>query len=294
MPDKPTTFVNPQELKNLSLDELQQLAGEVRRFLIDSVSKTGGHIGANLGTVELTLALHYVFDSPRDKLIWDTGHQGYTHKVVSGRADLFSSLNTYGGMNRFVSRSESRHDIIEASHAGTSLSVGMGLALANRLQKKDHYVIPIIGDGALCEGMALEALNHLGAERDLKLIVLLNDNGFAISPGYGALHDYLQSRQLNSRDPETLFTSLGFHYIGPVDGHDLETLVQALQQARDSHRVPLVHAKTVKGKGLEAADSHPYRMHFSFPFDPQTGQAMESSGSSSVGYQDVASAVIER
>lgn len=282
--------LEPAKIKAMSLAELTELAAEVRRFLIESIAETGGHIGANLGTVELSIALHRVFGSPRDKLLWDTGHQGYTHKLLTGRADLFPTLNRYGGLNRFLTRAESEHDPIEASHAGTAISIALGIALARRLEGDPSYAVAIVGDGSLCEGLALEGLNHAAVERGTKLVVVLNDNGFAISPGFGALHEYLKSRVAGGLEPETLFTSLGLEYVGPVDGHDLGALIDALERAKRALRVPLVHAKTVKGHGLPAADSHPFRLHFSQPFDPATGAA--KPGTAARSYADVAARVL--
>ena len=211
--------IDIEKLKSMNTDEIKAAANNIREFLIDSNSKTGGHIGANLGTVELSLALHYVFNSPNDAIVWDTGHIGYTHKILTGRAKKFSTLNTYGGMNRFISRSESEHDFIEASHAGTSISVALGRAISLRNSGKDHWSIAVIGDGALAEGIALEALNHASVEKNIRLMIVLNDNGYAISPGFGAIHEYLQSRPIEGDHPDTLFTSLGYKAIGPIDGH---------------------------------------------------------------------------
>lgn len=286
----PRSISKPSDLRTLSPRELQSFAGEVRRFLVDTTSRTGGHIGANLGTVELTLALHTCFDSPHDKILWDTGHQGYTHKIVTGRAGMFASLDTYGGMNRFVSRAESEHDVIEASHAGTSISIALGIALSNRLAANDHYTIAVIGDGSLAEGLALEALNHAAVERGTRLILVLNDNGYAISPGFGALHEYLETLEPGRREPELVFSSLGLDYQGPIDGHDVEAVIDALQLARRSDRVALVHLKTKKGEGFAPADGHPLRLHFSFPFDPSTGVALPRPGAAP--YQDTAARVV--
>jgi 1-deoxy-D-xylulose-5-phosphate synthase len=284
--------LTPERVQGASLAELEQLAEDIRAFLIENVARTGGHIGANLGTVELAIALHRVFSSPGDRIVWDTGHQGYVHKIVTGRAGLFPTLNTYGGMSRFVTRTESVHDPIEASHGGTSISVALGMALARRIEGSKHWAGAVIGDGSLCEGLALEALNHAAVERGVRLLIVLNDNGYAISPGFGALHEYLQTRGIGDERPETLFTSLGYRYLGPVDGHDIGALVAAFQEATtdDGDRVALVHAKTVKGRGLALSDSHPYRMHFSMPFDTETGAAVE--GFAYTGYQDVAARVI--
>lgn len=281
----------PADLKRLAPEELERYADQVRRFLIDTISRTGGHIGANLGTVDLTIALHYQFFSPEDRIIFDTGHQGYTHKIITGRSHLFPTLNTYGGMNRFLSRLESAHDAIEASHAGTSISIALGMALAKKLKGDKSHVIAVIGDGSLCEGLALEALNHASAEKDVNLIVVLNDNGFAISPGFGALHNYLRGRSFNRENPpETLFTSLGYEYVGPVNGHRIPEMLAAFKQALKAERVPLVHVKTIKGYGFAAARSHPIGMHFSFPFDKDTGRP--TTPAAAANYQDVAAQVI--
>lgn len=282
--------ITPQKLKALTLDGLKAFADEVRQFLITSTAETGGHIGANLGVVELSIALHKVFDSPKDKLVWDTGHQGYVHKLITGRKHLFPTLNTYGGMNRFVTRTESEHDIIEASHAGTSISIALGIALARMQKGEQGYTIAVIGDGALCEGLALEALNHAAVEQGTQLVVVLNDNGYSISPGFGGLHNYLQSLHPGTSKTETLFSSLGLEYIGPVDGHSLDELLPALERARQAGRVPFVHVKTEKGKGLPPAGAHPYKMHFSFPFDPATGK--QTGAAPQPGYQDIAARVI--
>jgi 1-deoxy-D-xylulose-5-phosphate synthase len=281
---RPETIRTPAELRALDLPELARFAADVRRFLLENVSRTGGHIGANLGTVELTLALHLVFDSPRDALVFDTGHQGYTHKIVTGRAARFPSLNRLGGMNRFLSRAESEHDPIEASHAGTSISVALGLALARRRSGAPGRVVAVIGDGSLAEGMAFEALNHAAVE-DTGLVLVLNDNGYAISPGFGALHQALRGGRARA-----FFEALGVEYVGPVDGHDLGALIPALERARDARGLALVHARTVKGRGWEPADRHPFRAHFSFPFDAANGEP--SGPPAPRGYPDVVAAVL--
>lgn len=286
------------DLKKITLDEfkampqlaLKQLAADIRRFLIDSISETGGHIGANLGTVELSIALHYAFKSPDDMFVWDTGHTGYTHKILTGRLDKFKTLNTYGGMNRFISRFESEHDFIEASHAGTSISIALGRALSLRNAGKSQWSVAVIGDGALAEGVALEALNHASVEENIRLVILLNDNGYAISPGFGAIHEYLQSRSVDAKQPDTLFSALGYKVIGPVDGHSIDALLQAFEEAKASNQVCIVHAKTEKGRGLAAAAKHPVKLHFSFPFDPDTGAALVSPPGPS--YQDIAASAI--
>jgi 1-deoxy-D-xylulose-5-phosphate synthase len=282
--------LTPARVKAASFKELDDLAAKIRQFLIDSNATTGGHIGANLGTIELSLALHRVFDSPDDKIIWDTGHQGYTHKIVTGRADRFATLNTFGGMSRFVTKTESPHDIIEASHGGTSISVALGIALAKALAGDSRSVVAVIGDGSLAEGLALEGLNHAAVAPHTNLIIVLNDNGYAISPGFGGLHNYLQSLKPGSTEPEQFFTALGFDYIGPIDGHDIEAVARALEQAKASDEIPFVHVRTEKGHGWKPADGHPYRLHFSFPFDPETGKVKD--GFAYTGYQDIAATVV--
>jgi len=265
---------SPRVLDALDHDGLRALAAEIRAFLIDRVARTGGHIGANLGTVELSIALHRAFRSPRDKILFDTGHQGYTHKILTGRAGLFPTLNTYGGLGRFLSRAESEHDPIEASHAGTSISVALGMALARRIRGEAGATVAVIGDGSLAEGLAFEALNHAAVEES-GLVVVINDNGFAISPGFGGLHEALQAGGARAAG---FFEALGCEYVGPVDGHDIPALLAAFERAKAAQRLPVVHAKTEKGHGWEPAGRHPLRQHFSFAFDPATGQAREAPG----------------
>lgn len=277
----------PECLRTASLDELEDLAVQVRGFLIDQISETGGHIGANLGTVELSIALHACFESPREQILFDTGHQGYTHKLLTGRAGLFPTLNQYGGMNRFVTPEESRHDPIEASHAGTAISVGLGLALGKKLAGDPSCVVAVVGDGAFVEGISLEAFNHAVVERT-RLVVVLNDNGYAISPGFGGIHEALR----DGDRARAFFESWGARYLGPVDGHDLGALREALAQARSLDGLSVVHARTVKGHGWAPADEHPFRLHFSFPFDPGTGAPLETS-SSAPAYPDVVAEVLE-
>lgn len=269
---------------------LKPLAEEIRTFMINSISETGGHIGANLGTIELSIALHYAFSSPDDIFIFDTGHSGYTHKILTGRLNRFKTLNTYGGMSRFVSRDESEHDFIEASHAGTSISLALGRALSLRNRGLSHWTVAFIGDGALAEGLALEALNHASVEKNVRLLIVINDNGYAISPGFGAIHNHLQSRPLGTLSPDPLFTSLGYKSIGPVDGHDIDSLLDAIEESKASSQICVIHAKTEKGRGLLPAAAHPFKMHFSFPFDQSTG-AMKSSPPSP-NYQDIAALAI--
>lgn len=279
-------ITSPQSIQSLSVSELEQLAANVRAFLLTNISETGGHIGANLGTVELSIALHAVFTSPSEPMIWDTGHQGYTHKLMTGRAGMFPSLNTYGGMSRFVTNTESEHDIVEASHAGTSISIASGMALARKLQGDTRRVVAIIGDSALAEGQALEALNHVAVE-DCRLTIVINDNGYAISRGFGGLHEAFQSPNGKAKD---LLSAWGFDYIGPVDGHDIGALKAAFEQANSRAGVNIVHTKTIKGKGWKPADNHPLRMHFSFAFNPEDGSPKQTPPGPA--YQDIAASVV--
>ena len=251
------------------LRDLEGLCSSIRAFLIESTSETGGHIGANLGTVELTVALHQCFSTPDDKLIFDTGHTGYTHKILTGRKEMFSSLNSFGGMSRFLSRTESDHDFGDSSHAGNSVSLALGHSLATQNVSNPPWSIAIIGDGALGEGLALEALNHASVSGAKKLMIVVNDNGFAISPGFGAIHDALQD--LNKS--KAFFESLGYSYFGPVDGHDLEEIIVTLQEAKEEeNRIPVVHVKTEKGHGFPPAQISANRMHYSLPFDRVSGE----------------------
>jgi 1-deoxy-D-xylulose-5-phosphate synthase len=287
----------PSDLKALTQQEVEQLASEIREELVSTVSVNGGHLASNLGTVELTLALHRTFNSPRDKIVWDVGHQAYTHKLLTGRKDRFASLRQYGGLSGFTSREESEHDVFGAGHASTSISAALGMAVARDLSGEDYHVLAVIGDGAITGGMALEALNqagHLGSS----LIVILNDNGMSISPTVGALaklmgrvrfhHRFREakerswrilkrlpfgnrlwnaSRQVESGVkglvmPTTLWEELGFAYMGPVDGHDIRELEIALAQARDYGLKPaLVHVITTKGKGYLPAEGDAVYFH---------------------------------
>ena len=279
----------PKCLHDLSEIDLKKISNSIREFLIHQISITGGHIGANLGTVELTVALHSVFKSPEEPLLFDTGHQGYTHKILTEREHLFSTLNKYGGMNRFLTPKESIHDIIEASHAGTAISIGLGMAKARKLEGDDKHVIAIVGDAALAEGSSWEALNHAAVENS-NLIIVVNDNGFAISPGYGGLNDLLASGKKNSK---AFFEALGFCYIGPIDGHDMSAMRKAFKKSKKEKRVPIVHVKSKKGNGWTPADDHPYRMHFLPPYDPKTGKLIDNTKPKET-YADIAGSCIEK
>ena len=280
-----------KDLDEENLSELKALADSIRAFLIESTATTGGHIGANLGTVELTIALHRCFTTPKDKLIFDTGHTGYTHKILTGRKKLFSTLNSLDGMSRFLSRTESVHDFGDSSHAGNSISFALGHSLSTRDSLDSPWTVAIIGDGALAEGLALEALNHASVSGVERMMIIINDNGFAISPGFGAIHEALGDREKSSR----FFESLGYSYFGPIDGHNLESLIEAFEKAKKSKKqIPVVHVKTEKGRGFPPALKSPNRMHYSLPFDPRTGEpsANANSGPGPLPVEVAANAVL--
>jgi 1-deoxy-D-xylulose-5-phosphate synthase len=300
----------PADLKNLSPEQLKQLADEVRAEMIDAVAKTGGHLGAGLGVVELTVALHYVFDTPEDRLIWDVGHQAYPHKILTGRRDRIRTIRQGGGLSGFTKRAESEYDPFGTAHSSTSISAGLGMAVARDLAGKNNNVIAVIGDGAMSAGMAYEAMNNAGA-RDERLIVILNDNEMSIAPPVGAMSAYLArlisgktyrslrelgkqvARQLPKFIEEparraeeyargmltggTLFEELGFYYVGPIDGHNIDHLLPVLRNARDSETGPiLIHVITQKGKGYAPAENSADKYHGVVKFDVATGAQMKS------------------
>lgn len=252
-------------IKDFSLEQLNQLADEVRAFQIESISKTGGHIGANLGVIELTIALHYIFDIEKDKLLFDVGHQGYTHKLLTGRKEFFSSLNAINGMSRFISPKESPYDILDASHGGTAISIATGIAYANKKDNIDSKTIAIVGDGAFVEGMSFEGLNY-ATNQNLPLVIVLNDNGMSIPKNVGAVNIILSTQQNASH----FFTAMGFEYFYVNNGHNLDELIQTLEQTKNilDKKTIIVHVKTIKGYGLEISKKHPYKLHFSMPFNP--------------------------
>ena len=300
----------PSDLKNLSPEQLRQLADELRHETIDAVARTGGHLGAGLGVVELTVALHYVFDTPADRLIWDVGHQAYPHKILTGRRDRIRTLRQGGGLSGFTKRAESEYDPFGAAHSSTSISAALGMAVARDLQGKSNNVIAVIGDGAMSAGMAYEAMNNAGA-RNERLIVILNDNDMSIAPPVGAMSAYLSrllsgrtylklrdvGKQLTAHLPKrldefitrgvehargfwtggTLFEEMGFYYVGPIDGHNLDHLLPVLRNVRDAETGPiLVHVVTQKGKGYGPAESSADKYHGVVKFDVATGAQVKS------------------
>ncbi len=308
----------PADLRRLSAEELRELAEEIRAFLVTNVSRTGGHLGPNLGVVELTLALHRVFDSPRDPIIFDTGHQSYVHKIVTGRKDRFATLRQPGGLSGYPNRAESEHDWVENSHASTSLSWADGLAKAFRLRGEDRFVVAVVGDGALTGGMAWEALNNIAVAETEKLVVVVNDNGRSYTPTVGGIATQLSvlGKQLSAirtdrryermlqrikagvrkvpfgqmvygllhgfkigvKDvlaPQGMFADLGLKYVGPINGHDIEAVELALQQARGFGGPVLVHCITQKGRGFKAAEEHEEdRFHAVGVIDEVTGESL--------------------
>ena len=301
---------SPADLRKLAPAELPRLAAEVRDFLIRSVGETGGHLASNLGTVELTIALHYVFDTPRDRIVWDVGHQTYPHKILTGRREAMAKLRQPGGIAGFPRRAESEYDAFGAGHSSTSISAALGMVTAFRHLANDQRAVAIIGDGAMTAGMAFEALNNAGAS-DLPLLVVLNDNDMSISPNVGALSNYLARmmsgkfyaaarragekvlsavppiKELAKRaeehmkgmvTPGTLFEEFGFNYIGPVDGHDLGVLVETLSNIRQLSGPQFLHVVTRKGKGYAPAEANPCLYHGVSRFDPEAGVTEKPAG----------------
>lgn len=314
---------SPLDIKEMDLKQLEQLAGEIRNYIIEVVSETGGHLASNLGVVELTLALHFCFNSPVDKIIWDVGHQSYVHKIITGRREEFKTLRQKGGLSGFPKRNESPHDIVETGHSSTSISFALGLAQARDLLKENYKIIAVIGDGALTGGMALEALNHAG-DLGSDLLVILNDNEMSIAPNVGALANYLSEIRtdplvqklkddvefligripaVGKRTVRTLeqvktalkysvitgafFEELGFKYIGPIDGHNLPKLVHTLNKASRLKGPVLLHTLTKKGKGYEPAEQHPEKFHGTSPFKIESGKPRSKNKKSTLSYSQV-------
>ena len=311
----------PKDLKNMTFDELDLLSYQIRDFLIEKVSKTGGHLAPNLGVVELTLALHFAFNSPKDKMIWDVGHQSYVHKILTGRAKGFDSLRQFGGMSGFPKICESPHDVFDTGHSSTAISLAMGMAVSRDVKHDDYNIVAIIGDGAMTGGLAFEGLNNI-SESGRRVIVILNDNGMSISPNIGGLAKHLRNLRTsnqylnikktarkvvdvpyigdslykgmrNAKDhmkyallPKgVLFEELGLTYLGPVDGHNVEELVNAMQAAKKINGPVLIHAITKKGKGYRSAENNPDKFHGIGSFNPCTGLPNPSKG---VSYSSIA------
>jgi len=301
----------PKDLRRLNLNQLNRLAQEIRQEMIDVVSKNGGHLASNLGVVELTLALHRTFDSPRDKIIWDVGHQTYIHKLITGRLDRFKTIRQYQGLSGFPKRTESDCDCFGVGHSSTSISAAVGFAKARDVLGEAHNVVAVIGDGAMTGGMAYEALNHAG-HSETNMIVILNDNEMSISPNVGAMSSYLSRLRADPRYdkrkedieyllkripvigkkvaklvakakdslkyllvPGLIFEELGFTYLGPIDGHDQVMLEQILNQAKHKKGPVLVHVVTRKGKGYKPAEENPDIFHGVGPFDRETGKIIK-------------------
>ena len=297
------TLQSPHDLRRLSRSQLPQLAGELRQCVLDNVSRTGGHLSSNLGTVELTVALHYVFNTPEDRIVWDVGHQTYPHKILTGRRERMPTLRQQGGVSGFPRRDESEYDTFGVGHSSTSISAALGMALAARHKGESRQAVAVIGDGAMTAGMAFEALNHAGVE-DCKLLVILNDNDMSISPPVGALNRYLAQLmsgrfysaakegakqvlkaapplfELAKRFeehakgmvvPATLFEKFGFNYIGPIDGHDLESLIPTLENIKHLEGPQFLHVVTKKGQGYKLAEADPIAYHGPGKFDPAVG-----------------------
>jgi len=305
---------SPEDIRKLTVEELGRLASEIRQVILETVSRNGGHLAPSLGTVELTLAIHYVFDTPRDRLIWDVGHQAYAHKIITGRRDRFHTLRRMGGISGFPKREESPYDVFNVGHSSTSISAAAGIAEGRCLTGEDFKVIAVIGDGSMTAGMAYEALNWAG-DRDKDLIIILNDNEMSISPNVGALSSYLNRIMTGQHVmkwraevknflktipgigeqmlkftkqaeeslkglvvPGVLFEELGFQYVGPLEGHRLDHLIANLQNVKELKKPVLVHVVTKKGKGYVHAEREPSKFHGIGPFDVVSGEVIVEKG----------------
>ena len=315
---KLTEYNFPEDLKGMSEKEMELLAVQIREFLIDKVSVTGGHMASNLGVVELSIALHKVFDSPKDKIIWDVGHQAYVHKILTGRAGGFDTLRQFGGMSGFPKVKESEHDIFDTGHSTTSLSLACGMAAARDIKGEDNEVVAVIGDGSLTGGMAYEAMDNLGFKKN-KVIIILNDNGMSISKNVGGISKYLGAIRTSHgyrsakkfvkdkidgskaghgiaqglasfkndlkytimNNPGIFFENLGMTYLGPIDGHDIKQIIDALNKAKSLNEPVVIHCLTKKGKGYSIAEKYPRKFHGIGPFDPETGEVRKKSANPS-------------
>jgi len=308
---------DPSDLRKLQRTQLTPLAHELRQFLLESVSKTGGHLSSNLGTVELTIALHYVYDTPRDRIVWDVGHQTYSHKILTGRRGRMPSLRQLNGLSGFPKRDESEYDTFGTAHSSTSISAALGMAAAAKLKGEDRHAIAVIGDGSMTAGMAFEALNNAGVEEDVNLLVILNDNDMSISPPVGALNRYLArllsgqfyaaaknvgksvlpapvldlARKLEEHAkgmvvPATMFEEFGFNYIGPIDGHDLDSLIPTLENIKKLKGPQFLHVVTKKGQGYKLAEAEPILYHGTGKFNHLEG-IKPSTAPSKITYTEV-------
>ncbi|RIV73299.1 1-deoxy-D-xylulose-5-phosphate synthase [Flagellimonas aequoris] len=279
---------SPADLKKLTLDELPRLAQELREFIIDIVSTKEGHLGASLGVVELTIALHYVFDTPNDKLIWDVGHQAYGHKILTGRKEIFDTNRQLGGISGFPKRSESVYDDFGTGHSSTAISAILGMAMASKLKgNTDRQHVAVVGDASIASGMAFEGLNHLGVT-DVNALIILNDNAIGIDPSVGALKKYLTNVKAGTAKDENIFECLNLNYSGPMDGHDVKTLVGELERLKKVSGPKLLHIITTKGKGLKKAEEEQVVYHAPGKFDKRTGERVKkSNGAEPPKYQDV-------
>ncbi|MFN9806955.1 MAG: 1-deoxy-D-xylulose-5-phosphate synthase [Betaproteobacteria bacterium] len=309
MSDLLSTINDPADLRRLDAQQLRQVALELRAYVVDSVARTGGHLSSNLGTVELAIALHTVFNTPEDRIVWDVGHQSYPHKILTGRRDRMGSLRQFEGISGFPRRDESPYDTFGTGHSSTSISAAVGMAVAARNQKTDRHAVAVIGDGALTGGMAFEALNNVGVIDNIRLLVILNDNDMSISPAVGSLNRYLarlmsgkfyaaakeagknvlrnvppvfelakrfESHAKGMVVPATMFEEFGFNYIGPIDGHDLDALIPTLQNIKSLKGPQFLHVVTRKGQGYKLAETDPVLYHGPGKFDPKEG--IKSSG----------------
>jgi len=304
----------PSDIRQLSLPQLKQLCSDIREYMVDTISEIGGHFGGGLGTVELTVAIHKVFNTPHDLVVWDTGHQAYPHKIITGRKEALNRIRKFGGISGFLKRSESEYDSFGAGHASTSLSAALGMAVARDIRKEDRHVVAVIGDGAMTGGMAYEAMNNSGILKS-NLIVVLNDNNMSIAPNVWQISNYFTEmishpdynkfkgqiwdltgkldqfgdrvRRMAVRleqgikavfTPGMLFEALGFRYFGPINGHNLHQVIKIFEQVKELKGPILVHALTQKGKGYKPAENHSQRLHASTPFDKLTGKAYKKDG----------------
>ncbi len=288
MPNLLHTVQFPADLRSRSIVELEQLASEIRDFIVDVVSVNGGHLGASLGVVELTIALHYVFNTPIDKLVWDVGHQAYVHKILTGRKDSFATNRKKDGISGFPKMTESEYDAFGVGHSSTSISAALGMAIGSKLLGSDEIQhVAIIGDASIASGMAFEALNHAGAS-DANLLVVLNDNAIGIDPSVGALKSYLtQVKEGKNPKVNNMIKSLNFQYVGPIDGHNISDLIHELQRLKAKKGPRFLHVITTKGKGLKQAEENQVVYHAPGKFDKVTGELVRNSEQKLTKYQDV-------